>query len=607
MSHHHAFPPSGTSDRAILDSDANSLEARFRRIEQNLPCVIYEYESDETGLGRFVYFTPQWQDLTELPVDLTIADVNLALGVIHPEDLGEFLRQNEYAARTLSVLDIEVRILTPSGKLKWVAIKSSPQAKNPQGLILWNGMMVDVTNEKVAQEALRASTARFDQMAATVPSGLYEYVMYADGSSEYLYLSPRAEEIYEVRPGELQKNINVLWNMVHPDDLDALRKADVGCNQRNELFVSEFRIIPRSGKTKWVRLASLPNPAVSGQPVVWSGYVIDITDQKLLEARSVALYQTIPDLVLVIDEDGRYIETNNSNYLELFFPKDINIVGLTFYDIFPVDVAQSFHGSVSDALRSKESIFFEYPLTALDGQIYFFESRSVALRETAKGKRLTLWVIRDITDRKKAEQLILEQRISESRLQERTLLIQDMHDGFGSQLTSARLQVEEGELHQSQLAELLRECMADLHMVVDTLGNDEGLLSEAFHHLRQRSQKRLAGQPFALEWSIQLEGLPPLPPREILNILRIVQEAINNAVKHARASTIGVKAIHHGHNLLSIEVHDDGVGFPQGSIYGKGLHNLHSRAQNLGADLKLIDMHPGLKVVLQFKLNPRVA
>jgi signal transduction histidine kinase len=243
----------------------------------------------------------------------------------------------------------------------------------------------------------------------------------------------------------------------------------------------------------------------------------------------------------------------------------------------------------------------------LDGRIYFFESRSVALRETVKGKRLTLWVIRDITDRKKAEQLILEQRISESRLQERTLLIQDMHDGFGSQLTSARLQVEEGELHQSQLAELLRECMADLHMVVDTLGNDEGLLSEAFHHLRQRSQKRLAGQPFSLEWSIQLEGLPPLPPREILNILRIVQEALNNAVKHARASTIWVKAIHHGHNLLSIEVHDDGVGFPPGSLYGKGLHNLHSRAQNLGADLKLIDMHPGLKVVLQFKLNPRVA
>ena len=619
-----ANPPLDSIDVATPRFDANLIEARFRRIEQNLPCVIYEYESDDTGLGRFVYFTPQWLDLTEVAADLAIAEVNVVLGLIHKEDLGEFLRRNEYAARTLSILRIEVRILTPSGKLKWVAVTSSPQAKNAQGIILWNGVMVDVSSEKAADEALRASKARFDQMAATLPSGLYEYVMYADGSSEYLYLSPRAEEIFEVRPGELQKNINLLWNMVHPDDLDALRKADVGCNQKNELFVSEFRIIPRSGKTKWVRLASLPNPAVSGQPRIWSGYIIDVTDQKLIEQKiksSKAVLRRILDHSPVAIASTSLGTNPKIHYLNQQF---IRTFGYNLADI-PTMERWALRAFPDAEYRAQSSEWWNDAVERGhrgDGGVQPRECRVVCknnvTRDVLIGATLLedtmIVTLHDVTDRKQAEAALALARdeltrreIERSVLEERERLIEDMHDGFGSQLTSARLQVEEGGLHQSQLAELLRECMADLHMVVDTLGNDNGLLSEAFHLLRQRSQNRLAGQPFTLEWLIQLEGLPPLPPREILKILRIVQEALNNAVKHARANMICVKAIHHGHNLLSIEVHDDGVGFAQGIVYGKGLHNLHSRAQGLGADLKLIDMHPGLKVILQFKLDPRVA
>ena len=155
MSHRDACPPSGKSDRALLGSYADPIEARFRRIEQNLPCVIYEYESDETGIGRFLYLTPQWLALTEVTVDLTIADVNVALGLIHPEDLGEFLQRQEQAARTLSVLRINMRILTPSGKIKWVSLSSSPKEKDTQGLILWNGVIVDVSDAKLAEEDLR--------------------------------------------------------------------------------------------------------------------------------------------------------------------------------------------------------------------------------------------------------------------------------------------------------------------------------------------------------------------------------------------------------------------------------------------------------------------
>jgi PAS domain S-box-containing protein len=624
MSHRDACPPSGKSDRALLGSYADPIEARFRRIEQNLPCVIYEYESDETGIGRFLYLTPQWLALTEVTVDLTIADVNVALGLIHPEDLGEFLQRQEQAARTLSVLRINMRILTPSGKIKWVSLSSSPKEKDTQGLILWNGVIVDVSDAKLAEEDLRSSRTRFERMAATVPSGLYEYVMFADGSSKYLYLSARAEEIYEVRPGELLQDINVLWDMVHPDDLVALRQADVGCNKKGELFVSEFRIIPRSGKTKWVRIASLPNPTPPGQPAVWSGYIIDITDQKLIEQKvkssETRLRQTLDHSPIAIARASLGVNPK-IRYLNQQF---IHTFGYTLADIPTIE--QWGQRAYPDP-EYREQVFDEWNDAVERGQkgdgiVEPREFRVVCkgnvTRNVLIGATLLddtmIVTLQDITDRKQAEaelarakDELTRREIERSVLDERERLIEDMHDGFGSQLTSARLQMEEGQLHQDQLVQLLRECMADLHMVVDTLGNEDGLLKEAFHHFRQRSQIRLAEQPFSLEWTLQLDDLPRQPPRQILNILRIVQEALNNAIKHARANTIGVRAIHHGHHRLSIEVYDDGLGFPEGVVPGKGLHNLRTRAQSLGADLQFIDMDPGLKVALQFSLHPNAA
>lgn len=84
----------------------------------------------------------------------------------------------------------------------------------------------------------------------------------------------------------------------------------------------------------------------------------------------------------------------------------------------------------------------------------------------------------EITAHKAAQQALeeaharlTEAAIQKSRLEERTLLLQDMHDGFGSQLVSARLMAETGLISASDLPVLLQECLADLHLVADTLGS----------------------------------------------------------------------------------------------------------------------------------------
>ena len=215
----------------------------------------------------------------------------------------------------------------------------------------------------------------------------------------------------------------------------------------------------------------------------------------------------------------------------------------------------------------------------------------------------------EITERKEtaealqvAQQELMRREIERTRVEEREHLLEDMHDGFGSQLTSARLRVEEGELDQPQLAELLYECMTDLHLVVDTVKSTETDLGESLRNLRNRYQHRLSGRNIELHWDLRVDDALPMPQRKILTILRIVQESINNALKHAQASRICIEA-RYVNGQLSISIRDDGIGLPEHPSYGKGLHNMHSRAVSLGGKLSINCDSPGTWIELNLPLK----
>jgi PAS domain S-box-containing protein len=481
--------------------------------------------------------------------------------------------------------------------------------------------MMDVSHEKAIEEALQASKDRFEQMAATVPSGLYEYVIHADGTSEYLYLSSRAEEIYEVNPGELQNDINLLWDMVHPDDIEFLRGTDIDCNRRGELFTCEFRILTRSGKLKWLKLASLPNPASPGQPAIWSGYVIDITDQKLIEnkikANEATLRQILDHSPVAIASAS--LDANpRITYLNQTF---IGTFGYTLADIPTVER----WGQLAYPDPEYRKRTFDWWNDAVergrnnDGSVETGEFRVVrkdnAILDVLIGATLVadamIVTLIDITERKKAEshlaiarEELTRQKIESSILQERQRLIEDLHDGFGSQLTSARLKVDEGLMDQADLSEILRECLSDLHLVVDTVNSPQITLNEAIRSLRERYQRRLSGRAPQLHWDLELEGILPLPHREALTLLRIIQEALNNALKHAQASKIRIEAIYEPGGELAISIQDDGIGLPAQLAYGKGLHNMRSRAESLGGALTIGNDRPtGTRVALRLTLK----
>jgi len=142
-----------------------------------------------------------------------------------------------------------------------------------------------------------------------------------------------------------------------------------------------------------------------------------------------------------------------------------------------------------------------------------------------------------------------------------------------------------------------------MRLIIASLEDFGGDLSLALGAWRERLDPQLRAAGLGLEWRV--EDLPPLPrlgPAEVLDVLRIVQEAITNVQKHARASRIllAARAVGQG---VEIVIRDDGVGLAE-SGPGNGLRNMAMRAARLGGTVDVARKDGGTEVILTILHDP---
>ena len=159
---------------SLVRANANRLEDRLLRIEGNLPAALYEFERDESlpfG-GRFLYLTPQWEALTGVPRAEALADYGVALGLIHRDDIQRYLEADDTRSNHGITLRIKVRIWPRQGKMRWVEIVESPDTRTADGRMVCNGLAIDITAEKEAQDRLVAMVQSLSERERQVFSGL---------------------------------------------------------------------------------------------------------------------------------------------------------------------------------------------------------------------------------------------------------------------------------------------------------------------------------------------------------------------------------------------------------------------------------------------------
>lgn len=172
-------------------------------------------------------------------------------------------------------------------------------------------------------------------------------------------------------------------------------------------------------------------------------------------------------------------------------------------------------------------------------------------------------------------------------VQERARIMSDMHDGIGGQLISALSLVEAGGASKEQVTAALRECIDDLRLAIDSLEPTEEDLLPVLGSLRYRLEPRLKAGGVALDWQVrELPQLRGLTPQNVLHILRILQEAFTNVLKHAHADRVAVETgVEPDARRVYIRVSDNGRGFDGPRHEGHGLANMLRRARAVGGEL----------------------
>ncbi|WP_449434046.1 sensor domain-containing diguanylate cyclase [Pseudomonas putida] len=150
---------------------------------------------------------------------------------------------------------------------------------------LWVGYLaicIDVTERRRVHEALAARDRLLEKLSAEVPGGIYQYLMDANGHSCFPYASQGLYDIYEVDLQLLREDASAVYERIHPDDRDRVRRSIRYSAEHLTPWREEYRVcLPRAG-LRWVRGEATPEAREDGS-TLWHGNLTDISDLKGVE------------------------------------------------------------------------------------------------------------------------------------------------------------------------------------------------------------------------------------------------------------------------------------------------------------------------------------
>lgn len=194
-----------------------------------------------------------------------------------------------------------------------------------------------------------------------------------------------------------------------------------------------------------------------------------------------------------------------------------------------------------------------------------------------------------------------ELEIAYARLGERLHLAHDLHDGLGGILVSSIATLERApqDMPPPRFLAVLKELRDDLRIIIDSATSQqygEMMLVEQIAPLRHRMTRLLEAHGIDCHW--RLSDRCVLPPAASLDLMRVLQEALTNVLRHSHASWAEVELQRDAVGLW-LTIRDNGIGFPasaDGARHGTGLHSMRARAGRLGGTLD-VTSSPGATAV----------
>lgn len=201
-----------------------------------------------------------------------------------------------------------------------------------------------------------------------------------------------------------------------------------------------------------------------------------------------------------------------------------------------------------------------------------------------------------------------QQRDVIARQTERHRLMTDLHDGVAGHLLSisALAGSAAGPERLETIQRVAKSAIVDLRLIVDSLDEYSGELLACLRQFRAHVAQLMRGTGMQVEWMLSPALIPgPISQESALNLVRILQEMIHNAIRHSGGSRIQIDVTPLGTDAVRIRCRDDGrLGMDHTSLReGTGIGNMRLRAERIGADLAVrVSDAGGVEITLRLYL-----
>ena len=556
-------------------------EAKFRAIFANSQVGIYR---TRIGDGLILDANQRFANLYGFDSPEEIIGIEHTAGYyVNLSDRQQFL---ELLKRDGEVRSFEAQLRKRDGTVFWGLFSSYLNAADDY----IEGVIADISDRKQAEVALQMSEERLRLALTASNQGLYDHNI----KTEEVVINPEYALMLGYDPATFHMTKSEWIESLHPDDRESM-VADYHTFITGEVpnYQVEYRRRTQNGQWKWfLSVGKIVTWNESGEPIRALGVITDIDDRKQAEvalqaseAELRALFSAIPDPLCVFNAEGQVIDAipGNPSYKQSHREE---CIGKTLHQLYAQEQADEFLNYIQQVVRTQQVLTVEYSQW-IDGQEIWFSARIAPIRHEQ-----VIWLARDITLQKQAE--------AASMLEERNRMAREIHDTLAQSFTGILAQVgaakqvltddvEATGAHLDLIKELARTGLTEARRSVVALRPqllEEGNLQSALHRLV--AQIRAAANDTTLYYEI--EGTVYSLPTEVENnLLRMGQEALTNAIKHANADEIRVELIY-DRDQVCLRVKDNGQGFGVGSIpssEGFGLLGMSERAERIGAQLTI--------------------
>ena len=192
------------SERQQAELALRQSEARFTRLAENAPGVIYQYCQRPQGDDVFTYISPGIREMYEVGPEAVLADSRLMWKCVHPDDLEGFVNSFSANDPTGQQWRYEWRVITPSGRIRWTQGLSRAE-RQPNGDLVWDGLLFDITDRKSAEAAIAQHAQTLDLASDSILiRDLDDRILYWNQGAEQQYGWTKTEAIGQVTHSLLQ-------------------------------------------------------------------------------------------------------------------------------------------------------------------------------------------------------------------------------------------------------------------------------------------------------------------------------------------------------------------------------------------------------------------